>query len=373
MLACLLVVCACGSPAESGEEDAATRADGSLTDASQGSNDATMGSDANTHDASVADARTDDAASPSDAGTDASTPAGTPVAMHGALHVSGNRVVDAHDDPIALRGMSLFWSQWASEYWTAGVVTTLADDWQATVVRAAMGVESGGYLTNPDAERAKVITIVDAAIAEGIYVIIDWHDHEAQAHLTEARAFFVDMATRYANVPNVLFEIYNEPDYESWSTVKTYAEDVIDAIRGTGAQNIVIVGTPTWSQDVDIATANPITNRTNIAYTLHFYAGSHGQSLRDKATLALSRGFALFVTEWGACEASGNGNIDTASVQAWLAFLDANQIGSANWSLFDKDESCSALVPAAVPSGPWSAAQLTTSGALVRSAIRDAE
>lgn len=329
-----------------------------------GANDATTADAASSADASPTDASVTDAAP-----ADASAPPNTPVATHGALHVSGNRIVDAHDQPVALRGMSLFWSQWAGSFYTAQVVQTLADDWHASVVRAAMGVESGGYLTNPDAERAKVIAVVDAAVAEGIYVIVDWHDHEAIAHQTAARAFFVDMAMRYGNVPNVIFEVFNEPDSETWSAVKTYAEDVIGGIRDTGAQNLVIVGTPTWSQDVDVASADPITSRTNVAYTLHFYAGTHGQPLRDKAALALSRGVALFVTEWGTCEASGNGNVNLTSAQTWLDFLAQNGISAANWSLFDKDEACSALVPNAGATAPWSASELTSSGTFARAAI----
>jgi endoglucanase len=293
-----------------------------------------------------------------------------PVGKYGALRVSGNRVVGASGQPVQLRGMSLFWSQW-SNYHRANSVDQLTDDWQSTIVRAPLGVEeTGGFLQSAGDNEAKVVTVVDRAIQRGLYVIIDWHDHHAQDHQAQSVAFFTRMAQKYASSPGVIFEIYNEPLNLPWATVKTYAETVIAAIRGTGAKNLVIVGTPNWSQDVDAAARSPITKDTNVAYTLHFYAATHKQSLRAKAQTALDAGLALFVTEWGTCEASGNGAVDQAETRTWLDFLSRNQISWANWALNDKAESCSALTPSAGTTGPWTGSALTTSGTLVKSLIR---
>lgn len=295
--------------------------------------------------------------------------AGSPVDLHGALKIVGNQLQDKNGAQIQLKGMSLFWSQWSGSFWNASVVNTLANDWHATVVRAAMGVDSGGYLTNPTAEKDRVKAVVNAAVARGIYVIIDWHDHDAQLHTAQSKAFFTEMAQLYKNTPNVIFEVFNEPDNESWSQVKTYAQEVIGAIRGAGANNVVVVGTPTWSQDVDQAANSPITQYQNIAYTLHFYAGTHKQSIRDKATYALGKGVALFVTEWGTCDASGNGGLDLNESQTWINFMNQHKLSSANWSLFDKNESASALVPGASTSGGWADSALTASGKFVKAKI----
>lgn len=296
---------------------------------------------------------------------------GTAVEEHGSLKVVGNQIQDKNGAPVQLKGMSLFWSQWSGEFYNASLVNTLADDWHATVVRAAMGVEEGGYLQNAQAEKAKVKTIVDAATAKGIYVIIDWHDHNANQHTEQAKTFFTEMAQAYGKQPNVIFEVFNEPDYESWSEVKNYAEQVIEVIRNAGSDNLVIVGSPTWSQDADIAAENPITKFQNIAYTLHFYADSHKQDLRDKATAAMSKGLALFVTEWGTCNASGNGGTNLPESETWVNFLNQNKISWANWSLFNKPESASALAPSAGPNGGWSDADLTESGKFVKKKIME--
>jgi endoglucanase len=299
-------------------------------------------------------------------------PADTAVGIHGNLVVQGNKIVDKSGNPVQLRGMSLFWSNWAGPWYNENAVATLTNDWKAGIVRAPMGIEpDGAYLANPAAEKAKVVSVVDAAIARGIYVIIDWHDHNAHNHTDQAKTFFTEMAQKYGNTPNVIFEVYNEPTQISWDQVKGYAEQVIGSIRGTGANNLVIVGSPTWSQDVDVAANNPITQYQNIAYTLHFYAATHKQFLRDKANTALGKGLALFVTEWGTCSADGNGSVDANETNAWLSWMDQNSISWANWSLFDKNEACSALIPGTSATGPWADGTLTTSGMLVRPKITE--
>ncbi|PJJ48112.1 cellulase family glycosylhydrolase [Hymenobacter chitinivorans] len=300
----------------------------------------------------------------------------TPVQQYGLLQVAGNKIVDKNSQPVSLAGNSLFWSNdgWGGEkYYTANTVSWLRNNWNAKVVRVAMGVEdAGGYISNPTGNRQKVKTVVDAALAQGLYVIIDWHSHHAESYQTQAIAFFQDMARTYGNTPNVIYEVYNEPLQVSWTgVIKPYAEAVAGAIRAIDPDNIIVVGTPTWSQDVDVAAASPITRYANIAYTLHFYAATHKQSLRDKAQTALSRGVPLFVTEYGVTEASGNGYIDAASTQEWMTFLKQNGISHANWAFNDKAESASALQPGTSPGAAWSDSFLTQSGALVKGYIQN--
>lgn len=291
------------------------------------------------------------------------------VEKNGFLKVSGNRIVNEHGEDIQLKGMSLFWSQWSSSFYNKKSVET-TKTWGATVIRAAMGIEMGGYLQDPKGQKALVKEVVDAAIDQGIYVIIDWHDHNAHAHEKQATEFFSEMAETYKDTPHVIFELYNEPIWTPWSQIKNYAENVIAAIRAKGAKHLVIVGTPTWSQDVDQAALDPLDD-PNVAYTLHFYASTHKESLRNKARFALSKGVALFVTEFGTTEASGDGYVDLTESEVWMDFMDEYKISWANWSLFDKAESASALKPGSGPNGGWSDSQLTNSGRYIKEKMKN--
>jgi len=290
------------------------------------------------------------------------------VGKHGFLKVSGPRIVDERGEEIQLRGMSLFWSQWSSPFYNEKAVESVKQGFGATVIRAAMGVEMGGYLQDRDTQKALVKRVVDAAVKNDIYVIIDWHDHNAHLHEREAIAFFSEMAETYKNTPNVIFELYNEPIGTPWGQIKRYAENVTAAIREKGANHLVVVGTPMWSQDVDQAAKDPLSDE-NVAYTLHFYATTHKGSLRNKAQYALDQGIALFVTEFGTTEATGDGYVDLGESERWMAFMDDNKISWANWSLFDKAESASALKPGSSPTGPWGDDRLTTSGAYIKKKI----
>ena len=286
------------------------------------------------------------------------------------ITTQGNKLLFG-GQPGSISGNSLFWSNngWGGEkYYNAATVSWLKSDWNSKLVRAAMGVEDGGgYLKDPAGNKAKVRRVVDAAIANDMYVIIDWHSHKAENFRGQAVEFFREMAQTYGKNNHVIYEVYNEPLNVSWSsTIKPYAEAVIDAIRAVDPDNLIIVGTPNWSQDVDQAANNPITGRGNIAYTLHFYSNGHRQWLRDKASYALSRGIPLFVTEWGSVEPSGNGNVDANETWAWVDFMKANGISNANWSINDKAEGASALTSGASGNGGWAKNQLTASGALAK-------
>jgi hypothetical protein len=293
----------------------------------------------------------------------------------GKITTQGNKVLFGGQAG-SIAGMSLFWGNdgWGGEkFYNAGVVAELKNNWNAKLVRAAMGVgpEEGGYIENREGNVRKVKAVVNAAIENNMYVIIDWHTHNAEMYPNEAVAFFTEMSQLYGNYDNVIYEIYNEPLAVSWSgVIKPYAENVIRAIRANDPDNLIIVGTPNWSQDVDAAAQDPITSSVNIAYTLHFYAGTHMQWLRDKAASALSRGIPLFVTEWGTVDADGDGGVNQSETQAWMTFLKSNGISHANWALNDKAEGSSALVPGASVNGGWSDAQLTPSGRLVKGIIQ---
>ncbi len=294
----------------------------------------------------------------------------TIVSNNGLLRVSGNNIVNKNNVPISLAGNSFFWSNdnWGGErYYNPEVVEWLRNDWNTTIIRAAMGVdEQGGYLSNKTSNKNRVKTIVQSAIDQGIYVIIDWHSHHAEDFTEEAIVFFEEMANLYGEHENIIYEIYNEPLDISWSeTLKPYALSVISAIRAIDPDNLIVVGTPEWSQRVDLAAEDPITEYTNIAYTLHFYTVYHHEWLRSRASEALNDGIALFVTEWGSL---GYTTIDTEA-DKWMNWCFQNKITHLNWAVNDKEEEWSILKPGTNQQGGWSQSDLTNAGKLAKNII----
>lgn len=295
----------------------------------------------------------------------------TPVERYGQISVSGNRIVSEGAQPITLRGQGFGWDNWWPQYYNQDVVSWLASDWCVDVVRPAMGIEpEGAYLAMPAASQARIEAVVDAAITAGVYVIIDWHAHDL--HQTEAVTFFSAMAEKYGDVPNVIYEIFNEPeDDETWDQVKTYAEAVIAGIRQHDPDNIIIVGSPEWDQRIDLVAADPITGHDNIAYSVHFYAATHGGWLRDRTLAALDAGIPVVVTESSGSAADGLGEIDYTEWEAWFSFMNENHVGYLNYAVADKEgETISILEPGAPSTGGWNADVLTESGEYVRNHLR---
>jgi endoglucanase len=298
--------------------------------------------------------------------------AGSPVARFGQLRIEGASLVDQSGSPVRLKGVSTMWLNWESAYADSKAGLRWArDNWGLRVVRAAMGVEpTGAYLENPNLMLAQVRNVVHNAIDLGVYVIIDWHDHHGEMHQEQAVEFFSNMAQEFGEYPNVFYEIYNEPMQVDWSSVlKPYHEAVSAAIRQYDPDNIIILGTPTWSQNVDRAANDPVQG-TNLMYTVHFYSCTHRAAQRQLAVNAHDRGIPIFVTEWGATTADGgtnpSGQVCVEEAQAWHDFMDSAGISWTAWKLDDcADLSC--LFKASAPiDGGWTDEWLNGHGPFVR-------
>lgn len=298
----------------------------------------------------------------------------TPIVQHGSLQTESNRIVNQQGVAPQLRGISFSWSVWGGKkYYNNDVVDWLVDDFNVSLVRLSMAIEpDGGYLQHPEEQAALIQQVADHAIKRGIYVIIDWHDHNADKNIEQAKSFFAQMAKRYASTPNIIYEIWNEPERQSWLTIKTYSTAVIAEIRKYDTKNLIVVGSPHWDQDVDIAAKDPIIGYSNIAYSFHFYASDphHQQSLRQKAEVAMQLGIPLFVTEWGVGEANGDGIFDQAKTNQWMTWMENHQLSWVNWNLTDKEETTAILKPGAPTTGKWSLDHLTDAGKYIHEQLR---
>ncbi len=292
------------------------------------------------------------------------------VKQHGQLSVLGTQLVDKNNNPIVLRGLSFGWHSMWPRFYNEKAVSWLKKDFNCNVVRAAMGIELGdySYINDPQFSKEKIEAVIKGAIKSDIYVIIDWHSHNI--NLKEAKAFFEEMSKKYDKYPNIIYEVFNEPDHETWWEVKNYAEEVIRVIRENDPNNIILVGCPHWDQDIDLAAEDPIRDYTNIMYTMHFYAATHGKELRDRTDLAIKSGLPVFISESAGMEASGDGPLNIKAWQEYIDWMESKKLSWITWSVSDKDETCSILKKSASSEGKWKDEDLKESGIKVREYLR---
>ena len=292
-----------------------------------------------------------------------------PVKKHGNLSVKGTQLTDEHGNATVLNGVSYGWHNWWPRFYNQESVKWLANDWKCSVVRAAMGVEpKGAYIDNPAESKEKIEAVIEGAIKNNIYVLIDWHSHHIK--LAEAKAFFTEMATKYGKNPNIIYELYNEPVNDSWAQIKDYSIELIKTIRAIDPDNVILVGNPHWDQDLNLVADDPIKGFSNIMYTCHFYAATHDKSLRDRCDYALKKGIPIFISESAGMQASGDGAIDYPKWQQWIDWCATNKISLISWSIADKNETCSMLKTSASSEGNWKAEDMNESGIKTRELLR---
>ena len=292
------------------------------------------------------------------------------------LHVEGTRLVNEVGEQVQLRGVSSHGLQWYPEYINADALKTLRDDWKANVFRLAMYTMEGGFLDGANQEEQ--FNLIDAGVRItkelGMYCLIDWHilaDYNPNDHIEEAKKFFDRVSKKYASEDHVIYEICNEPNMDvKWPEVKKYADEVISVIRKNDKENVILVGTPTWSQDVDLVAENPVADPHNVMYVLHFYAATHKDDLRNKAVKAINDGTPIFISEFSICDASGNGEIDYDSAAKWVELIDKYKLSFIGWNLSNKDESSAVLLPNCTKLSNWKEEDLNETGIWLRNTLR---
>ena len=293
----------------------------------------------------------------------------TPYGKHGALHVDGLQVKDKYDQPFTLRGASTHGMHWGDgeTFLNKTAFQNLRDEWGVNMVRLVSYVTQGGYT---DGAKDKLDKHIREGVSDltdlGMYAIIDWHVHAENPNdkKSEAIQFFDTYSKMYKDQSNIIYEICNEPTGTPWNQLRPYAVDVVNTIRANDPDAIIVVGTNTWSQDVDeVATNGGKINDRNVMYTIHFYSGSHGESLREKVRTALKAGTPVFCTEFGVCDASGNGGFNLEEADRWIDFFEENGISYCCWSLSKKNESASMLSPECNKVNGFTNADLGATGA----------
>lgn len=292
------------------------------------------------------------------------------VKTHGQLSLKGTQLVDKNQTPIVLRGVSFGWHSMWPRFYNEKAVAWLKKDFNCTIVRAAMGIEIGEHSYNKETQfsKDKIESVIKGAIKSDIYVIVDWHSHNI--NLNEAVAYFDEISKKFGKYPNVIYEVFNEPDYETWPEVKAYSEKVIKAIRANDPDNIILVGCPKWDQDVNLPAADPIQGYDNLMYTMHFYAATHQKELRDRTDEAIKSGLPIFISESAGMEATGDGPLNLKAWQEYIDWMETKKLSWITWSISDKEETCSMLKKSASSEGNWKEKDLNESGLRVRNYLQ---
>lgn len=297
--------------------------------------------------------------------------------QHGALAVKDSNLVDKNGDKIQLYGVSTHGLSWFPQYVNEDSFRTLHEDWKINCVRLALyPYEYNGYSNGGDQEALKTLIRdgITYATQNDMYVIVDWHvlnERDPHTYKSDALAFFDAMSKEFADNTNIIYEICNEPNSGvSWETVKSYAEEVIPVIRANDGDAVILIGTPTWCQEIDKAAADPL-SFDNILYTLHFYADTHRDNLRSLLETCAEGGLPIFVSEFGTCDASGNGANNFDQTSKWLELIEKYNLSFCCWNLSNKAESSSLISSSCQKTADWTEDELSESGKWMRNYFRE--
>jgi aryl-phospho-beta-D-glucosidase BglC (GH1 family) len=270
--------------------------------------------------------------------------------------------------------------------------------WKANVVRIPLNeaswldytcVDTNGKTINPDPGnnyKSAVESQVAAANAAGLYVILDLHwtapgnsCPELQTEMADADhslAFWTSIANTFKNNPAVIFELFNEPYFDpanfsgnEWSYMMNGTggafsgfpatsvngnrknismawkiasfQDMINAVRATGATNVVLVGNQNYSSDlsqwVQYMPNDPL---KQMGATWHPYPDSNKgimyaypnyyPAVFTYAQQILAANVPLVATEFGGQNSAGTPNCPICTTME--NFADANGMSLVGWT-----------------------------------------
>lgn len=284
---------------------------------------------------------------------------GVPTAPNGYC-VTGNQILDTNGKPRIFHGVN----RPSLEFDFYGRYFCKEDydemkRWGADTVRIPL---SQAYWLSNDQYKATVDKAVTAARQAGLDVILDLHwstkdntDAPGMQDMpdTYSEMFWQDLAPRYKNDGGVIYELYNEPRSVSWQQWRKGGrhlegwqmvgmQQLYDAVRSTGAHNLILIGGLNWAYELTDILRHPIKGY-NIAYTTHLYpyVGKQPQDWAEDWLFLVDK-VPLLITEFGPDGDTGDLNyvkqvVDTAKKNnlgwiAWAWYPFANNNFFSKWS-----------------------------------------
>jgi endoglucanase len=285
------------------------------------------------------------------------------------LRVNGKWIEDEAGDRVTLRGISFcgFNNSWGEKALPdfpekISQVTNGVNGWYPNLLRLPIK----DYHLNDFSLEEIARTLqegVDECVRQKVYCIIDWHavdgeegaDWRSPEMERKTKEFWSYIAPRFKNYSNVIFEVYNEPGYpkavtaENWLNWRAKAQNWVDLIREQAPNNIILIGSPLWSQIIQFAPQYPFQG-DNLAYVNHTYPGMEESWPRDVGMeydweevfgKAADR-VPIFMTEfgWQSTGSWGMGRGMTADFGQPMKDLLSDR-PNINWTIWTYDHYCS--------------------------------
>jgi len=280
----------------------------------------------------------------------------------GGLEVRGNELI-ANGKPVMLRGVAVGDPILARAGRPLSDYARIARDWHANVVRISL--HPSVWESRPHKEVLDTLQReIDAALANGMYVILDWHTigwpngyYEPiekdwtddppdlyNSSLDLAKSFWDEASARYGKDGRIIFELWNEPvltkkeeDGElgpQWERLKPYFAQLLAVVR-KHSDNVILAAGNNWAYDLRGVRNDPLPGK-NIAYAWHIYAGSDDD---DETVWAqyldnLQKVAPVMVTEWGFqpdTTESFKGTVKSFGAKFARDFLEGRHLHSTAW------------------------------------------
>ncbi|CAK5102844.1 unnamed protein product [Meloidogyne enterolobii] len=246
------------------------------------------------------------------------------------------QLIGSNGKIVQLRGPSLFIDIYSPDFYSDFAVRAIKCFFNGNIVRAPFAPD--GFEKNPNVTLNLAYKLIDGAINNGIYVIVDWHggcncwdNNDIKKFTNNAIKFYKTIMKKYKGIPNILLELWNEPSCH-WNIVKKYHMDVLNEVRKIDSEVIAILGSSDVTKDPDDGVPGK-----NIMYTLHWYPiweplpFDYTEEILKNAS---KKNQALFVTEYGdANVAPLDAKIEPNKIKRFYELMDKYKLSYNKWTL----------------------------------------
>lgn len=258
------------------------------------------------------------------------------VTYNGQLHVEGSKLMNEHNEEVRLKGTVLANTNNKNGKFSKTLLSNLKDKWNNNVIKVGLWSTEAGQtgIYTDEARMQEMYRIIDDAISLDMYVIvIFWSGSNLTDNVqNEAIDYFTQIASRYNDVPNLIYEIANEPS-NTWDEIKSYANVLIDTIRGISSNSLIISPVRGNCGFFDYVIES-LLEHDNVMYAAHIYLGGQGLggNAQSMSTAALN-GVPIFVSEWSS--AIDNTDPNPEATDKFIALMDRYNLSSTFFVLND--------------------------------------